>query len=209
MVRGLLLDLDDTLYDRGAAFRAWTDEVAHTQLGRALELQELESLIAIDRRGHRPRAALAAEALALHGLRVDPDEFPFQLAAHIVPEPAVRETIAALARKLRIAIVTNGGAAQRTKLARIGLDRTVHAVFVSGELGFTKPDRRIFECALAWTELDAVDVVFVGDEPVIDLAPAAALGMATAWRARAEWPLELAPPTYRISCISELTEICA
>ena len=206
--RGLLLDLDDTLYDRGAAFRAWAVAVGHTQLGRSLEPAELAQLTALDGRGHRPRAQFAGEALAL-GLRVDPEAFPFQLAEHVVPEPGARETIEALGASRRIAIVTNGGAAQRTKLAKLGLARVAHAVFVSGELGIAKPDPAIFERALAWTELAACEVLFVGDEPAIDLAPAAALGMATAWRMRGAWPDALPPPGFCLGRIAELAEVCA
>jgi putative hydrolase of the HAD superfamily len=206
--RALLLDLDDTLFDRSAAFEAWADELARAQLGRALDAQELASLRASDRRGHRSRAQFAAEAARL-GLAIDPARFPFQLAELITPEPKARETIEALARSRRVAVVTNGGPAQRVKLAKLGLEGIVHEVFVSHEVGSTKPEPAIFERALRWTEQPAAEVLFVGDEPVIDLAPAAALGMATAWRARAGWPAELPPPTYRLARIAELAEVCA
>jgi putative hydrolase of the HAD superfamily len=206
--RGLLLDLDDTLFDRGAAFRAWADDLAQDQLGRTLDPSELETLIAIDRRGHYPRAQFAAEALEL-GLRIDPAAFPFQLADYVVPEPAVRDTLETLGQTRRIALVTNGGDAQRIKLAKIGLEQIVQAVFVSSELGIAKPDPRIFERALTWTELPARDVMFIGDNPVTDLAPAAALGMRTGWRARSEWPDELPPPTFRIDNFGDLREACA
>ena len=114
----------------------------------------------------------------------------------------MRDTIVRLTNSRRIAIVTNGGAAQRMKLERLGL--TSIKAFVSEELGVAKPHREIFERALRWSELPASDVMFVGDMPAIDLAPAAALGMATAWRVRGEWPAELAAPTHRIHSITEL-----
>ncbi len=205
--RGLLLDLDDTLFDRGAAFDAWCDGIAQLQLGRVLEPGERESLHGFDRRGHRSRHEFADDARGL-GLTVDAARFPFELADHIVPEAGVIDTIAELAGSRRVAIVTNGGGAQRIKLQRIGLEKIVRMVMVSEEVGFAKPDARIFERALAWSELRADEILFVGDEPVIDLAPAASLGMATAWRVRgARWPQELAPPSYRITAIDQLREI--
>ena len=204
--RGLLFDLDDTLFDRGAAFDAWSDGLAMVQLGRLLEPNERETLRALDRRGHRSRQRFAEDARLL-GLAVDASLFPFQLADHIVPEPGVVETVTELARTRRIAIVTNGGAAQRLKLQRIGLDTIVRTVLVSEELGIAKPDARMFLHALKWSELPAADVIFVGDEPVVDLAPAASLGMATAWRVRGDWPAELAPPSFRIDSITALREI--
>ncbi len=206
MFRGLLLDLDDTLFDRGAAFDAWSDGMAMVQLGRLLEPNERETLRALDRRGHRSRTRFAEDARLL-GLQVDASLFPFQLADHIVPEPGVVDTIAELARTRRVAIVTNGGPAQRLKLQRIGLDTIVRTVLVSEELGFAKPDARMFQHVLKWSELPAEELIFVGDEPVIDLAPAASLGMATGWRVRGDWPAELAPPTFRITSIVALREI--
>jgi len=205
--RGLLLDLDDTLFDRGAAFDAWSDGIAAVQLGRVLTPGERETLRAFDRRGHRSRQRFAEDARAL-GLQVDAALFPSQLAAHVVPEEAVVETIAELARTRRVAIVTNGGTAQRVKLQRIGLESIVRMVIVSEEIGIAKPDARIFQHALKWSECAPAELLFVGDEPVIDLAPASSLGMATAWRVRgAAWPEELARPTYQIASIAALREI--
>ena len=202
--RALLLDLDDTLFDRGAAFLAWLAD----RLGRAPEPGELAAWAEIDRRGHRPRAEFAADA-ARRGVAVDPDRFPFELAEHVEPEAGAREAVGRLAARLRVGVVTNGGAAQREKLARIGLAGVVHAVFVSGELGSAKPAAAIFERALAWTEAAPHDVLFAGDDPIVDLAPAAALGMATAWRVRGEWPRWLAPPAHRIHSVAALVALCA
>ncbi len=205
--RGLLLDLDDTLFDRGVAFEAWCEGIAQVQLGRSLEPGERESLHGFDRRGHRSRHEFADDARQL-GLTVDAARFPFEIAEHVVPEAGVLEVITELARSRRVAIVTNGGAAQRIKLQRIGLEGIVRMVMVSEEVGFAKPDARIFQRALAWSELRADELLFVGDEPVIDLAPAASLGMATAWRMRGPaWPEELAPPSYRLSSLAQLREL--
>ena len=207
MFRGLLLDLDDTLYDRSAAFASWADHVAGAQLGRALATSELIALRGFDGRGHRPRAAFAGDARSL-GLIVDPDRFPFELAEHVEPEPLARETLEDLARTRRIAIVTNGGGAQRVKLARLGID-WIATVFVSGELGVAKPEPEMFARALRWIALPETEVVFVGDHPEIDLMPAAALGMTTVWRVRGEWSAGAPPADYRIERIAELAEICA
>ncbi len=202
--RALLLDLDDTLFDRGAAFRAWLAG----RLGRAPGPEELEAWTELDQRGRRPRDEFAQAAARL-GLAVDPDRFPFELAEHVAPEPGAREAVARLAARLRVGVVTNGGAAQRDKLARLGLAGVVHAVFVSSELGAAKPARAIFERALRWTEHAPHDVLFAGDDPIVDLAPAAAHGMVTAWRVRGEWPRWLAPPAHRIHSVAALEELCA
>ncbi len=207
MIRGLLFDLDDTLFDRAAAFAAWADGLALLQLGRALEPAERMRLSEIDRRGHRSRHAFATDARSL-GLAVDPEAFPFELAEHVEPEPGVYEAVARLVRDRRIAIVTNGGPAQRIKLQRAGLHALVPMVMVSGELDIAKPHPAIYERALRWSELAPAEVLVVGDHPDVDLAPAAALGMATAWRLRpgVVWPAALAAPNHRVESIAELEE---
>jgi putative hydrolase of the HAD superfamily len=82
-------------------------------------------------------------------------------------------------------------------------------VFISGELGHAKPDPEIFRHALRWSGQAAQDCLFVGDDPVNDIAPAASLGFVTAWRERWAWPAELPPPTYRLPSIAALERVCA
>lgn len=203
MFRVLLLDLDDTLFDRGAAVGRWARE----RLGK-LDEDSLAWLYAVDDRGRRPRAELTDAIKARFGVTVNPDRFPLELAPHIEPEPGVRELLGRLGQTRRIAIVSNGnGAGQRAKLRATGLDRVVHAVFISGELGIAKPAAKIFERALRWAEHEPRDCLFVGDDPINDLVPAAALGMATAWRVREDWPVELAPPEFTLQSLAELEAI--
>jgi putative hydrolase of the HAD superfamily len=206
--RAVLLDLDDTLYDRATAFRSWIDELSQMQLKRPLDEREWAAIKKLDERGHRPRHRFAADVRDRIGLFIDPDRASAQLAEHVQPEAGVREAVAALAAACRVAIVTNGGPPQRVKLQRIGLAEVVHEAFVSAELGFAKPDVAMFEHVLAWTHERPADVLFVGDHPMADIAPAAAIGMATAWRARDPWPDKLPPPTYTLATIPQLLEIC-
>lgn len=211
MFGALLLDLDDTLFDRRAAFARYVQATAWAQLGRGLEPAELAVLHELDGRGHRPREEFARDARERLGLAIDPGRIGLAIAALAEPEPGAREALVALAATHRIAIVTNGGGAgQRAKLAQIGLADVVHAVFVSGEVGIAKPAAGIFERALRWTEHAAREVLFVGDDPVIDLAPASAMGMVTAWRVRdVRWPDELVAPRHCIERVADLVELCA
>jgi putative hydrolase of the HAD superfamily len=204
VVRAILFDLDDTLFDRTAALRRW----ATSQVG-PVDAAAFDAVVELDQRGKRSRLLFAAGMVERFGLHRTVTElataFPSELAAHVQPEPSVRATLLRLAALNRIAVVTNGGAAQREKLARAGVADVFGEVFVSGELGIEKPAPAIFEYALAWTGVAAHECVFVGDDPRTDLAPAAALGMATAWVPRAPWPANLAfSPTYTIASIGAL-----
>ncbi|HEX4418580.1 MAG TPA: HAD family hydrolase [Kofleriaceae bacterium] len=209
MFRAVFLDLDDTLFDRTAAMRRWAIATLP-----AFDDDDERWLLACDARGRRTRLEFATEVVARFGLTTRPEvlasAFSLQLAAQVEREAGVRELIARLAIQTRVAVVTNGsGAAQRMKLRRLGLDQLIHAVFISGELGVAKPDPEIFWRALRWSGQTAADCLFVGDDPVNDIAPAAALGLVTAWRARDPWPSELAPPAHPLGSLAELERLCA
>ena len=134
MVRAILFDLDDTLFDRTAALKRW----AVAQVGD-LDAETFAWVIELDQRGRRPRLHFAAGMIERFGIQRTVAElaaaFPTELAARVEPEPGVRPAIERLAIQARIAIVTNGGAAQRDKLARAGLAHVIRDVFVSSELG--------------------------------------------------------------------------
>ena len=207
MYRAIFFDLDDTLFDRAAAFRRWVQR----HLGDVSPV-DLAWLVGLDARGRRSRLLFAAGVIEKFEIaRTVTDlaaAFPRELAAHVEPEANVRDVVARLAIDRRVAIVSNGGSAQRDKLERAGLADLLPMVFISGELGVAKPKPEIFERALAWSELAASECLFVGDDPVNDLAPAAALGMGTVWRTREEWPVGMAAPQFTIDSIDEL-EACA
>jgi putative hydrolase of the HAD superfamily len=63
-------------------------------------------------------------------------------------------------------------------LAGLGVADLFQSVLIPARVGYSKPDPRIFNDALESLGVRAAETVFVGDHPEIDLAPAAALGMA-------------------------------
>jgi putative hydrolase of the HAD superfamily len=207
VVRAVFLDLDNTLVDRDGAFERWLRQYTS-------DAAMIAALTAADAGGARPRREFASELCARLGFLGDPDAlaegFPVALAAFVEPEPGVREALEHIHARCRIAVVSNGSSVgQRAKLARLGLDGVIDHVFISAELGLAKPDPELFRHVLQWAEADAADCAFVGDDPYLDLAPAAALGMITIWRERASWPAELAAPAFVIRTIPELVEVCA
>jgi putative hydrolase of the HAD superfamily len=64
-------------------------------------------------------------------------------------------------------------------LAALGLDRFLSATVFSSELGWRKPDARIFTAALQRLGVEAQEAVFVGDRLRDDIAGARAVGMRT------------------------------
>jgi putative hydrolase of the HAD superfamily len=59
------------------------------------------------------------------------------------------------------------------------------AIFISDEIGISKPNPKLYETALNRLQLQAAEVMYVGDSPAHDVAPAKSLGMITAFARRA------------------------
>jgi len=71
----------------------------------------------------------------------------------------------------RLALLTNGsGAAQRAKISRFGLNALFDSVLIEGEMGFGKPDHRVYAMALRALMVAAADAWMVGDNLEWDVA---------------------------------------
>ncbi len=217
-VRAALLDLDDTLVDRNAAFGRWLEDLIgrHPQAFPAPP-DDLAALLALDDRGRRDRRTFYDTLLDRHpALRragwtaeAIQADIVARLPVVVAPDPRVVATVERLrACGLRLAVVTNGSSAnQRAKLARSGVEPLLDVVVVSGEAGMSKPDPEIFARALAGLDVPPHEAVFVGDDPRRDVVGAARAGMRTVWVSHgAAWPQgpDYPPPTATIIDVWEL-----
>ncbi|WP_435854316.1 HAD family hydrolase [Streptomyces subrutilus] len=195
--RLVLFDLDDTLVDRRKALAA-----AVTRFADRHRLTAAEREGVLGRLGERACLADFAALRELHGLAVPAGALWQQYAQHMAESvlcPAeVLEGLDALrVRGWRIAIATNGpGDVQRAKLDATGLAARVHAVCVSGELGFRKPDPRMFAAAVRSCGAHPGEGGWmVGDDPVKDIIGGRSAGLTTLWIGRAaDWPATLPAP---------------
>lgn len=85
--------------------------------------------------------------------------------------------------KVRMYIVTNGvDFIQRRRYAHSGLDKYFDGLFISGELGFEKPDRRYFEAVeSAIPDFDASSTIVVGDSLTSDIKGAVNYSLDSCW----------------------------
>lgn len=75
-------------------------------------------------------------------------------------------------------LITNGFLEVQTiKMQASGLDKLIDVSIVSEEVGFKKPDHRIFQCALEKVGCKIEDSVMVGDDLSVDILPAKEIGM--------------------------------
>lgn len=81
-----------------------------------------------------------------------------------------------------LALVTNGSRrTQRMKIERFGLEPVFDAILVEGELGFGKPDPRVYELAMSRLGHSPAQTWMVGDHLEWDVAAPQKLGIYGVW----------------------------
>jgi putative hydrolase of the HAD superfamily len=222
-VRAVAFDLDNTLWDVEpvlARAEARLLEWLHEHCPRIPEQVSLEDMRAAreELALEEPHHAHDVTYLRLTGLERHAREcgygediaaraFEVFLAARCEVEilPDVRPGLARLERAFTLASLSNGNA----DLARIGLDSAFAVSLNARQIGTGKPDRRCFERLASELGLAPRNVVYVGDDPWLDVAAARAAGCRSAWmnRRALPWPADLAPADLSVRDCSELAAL--
>jgi len=129
--------------------------------------------------------------------------------------PNAHEVLEVLTQRYKLAIICNTNASGeriREILKSAGIERYFDLVLVSSEVGFRKPDERIFRVALENLALQPDEVVMVGNRISADVLGGNRVGMKTVlikWnnRYRESVTCELDRPTYTIKSLRELVSI--
>ena len=103
----------------------------------------------------------------------------------------VTRVLGKLGERFMLGAITNGNA----DVHRIGIGHHFDFVVTPAEAGAAKPDSAIFELALRTAGALPENVVHVGDDPMRDVAGAAAIGLRTVWMnpEGRPWPGERRP----------------
>lgn len=118
--------------------------------------------------------------------------------------PEVHEVIAEMrGRGLRVGVLSNAPSNLLEFLERLGLSSHLDFAVVSALEGFKKPDRRIFQAALARAGVEADEAIHVGDMYLEDILGGGAAGLRTLLIERGENALF---PSYRESQERRLTD---
>jgi len=199
----LLFDLDDTIvtFDQHST-PAWQQvcEAAAAKCGQSAaalyrEIQRVSDAYWADPERHRlgrldldnTRRRLVREAFGNFGIDVAlatqvTDTFIALREERIDVFPGAKETLKTLSQARRLALVTNGEShKQRAKIDRFDLGSLFERIFVEEEVGFGKPDPRIFRHVLAEMKATPEECVMIGDNLSWDIAAPQALGIFTVW----------------------------
>ncbi len=216
--KAVLFDLDNTLADRDAALvtiahalHAWRPEISAD-----VALDDFVTQFAeMDDHGKAGRDLLMKRVLnKWPAIQLDQAAMLEWLATVYGPafphDPRIIEFLTSLnAASIPWGIVTNGSARQHETTQALGLEAICPCIIVSEEVGNRKPGPTIFTKALDCLGLEvSTDVLFVGDDPAVDIEGAQTLGLSTAWvRHQRPWTDPYYEPDHQIDHVTELAPL--
>lgn len=200
MIKALVFDIDNTLYDYDAAhreaYRAAADyacqafglpaedfDALHRQADRRLRAHTGSLCAAVHNRLIRYQLMLEQMRKPLTHAPEMADRYWSSFLAAVKPVPGVAECLAELkAAGYTIGIGTNMTADyQFAKLERLKLLELIDFLVSSEEAGAEKPEARLFACCVKKAGCAPADCVFVGDNLEADILGAQRAGLYPVW----------------------------
>ena len=197
MIRNVLFDLDDTLFDFHKAEKiALTKTLVHFGIDPTEETLALYSTI---NAAHWKRLELGEisreevkvgryrELFKTIGVECDPVKatayYESMLAIGHYFMPGAPELLEELYRKYRLYIVSNGTAkVQEGRIGSSGIAKYMDGIFVSQILGANKPDKQFFDiCFAEIPDFSLSETVIIGDSLSSDIKGGINAGITTVW----------------------------
>src|SRR5690242_15451798 len=174
---------------------------------------------ALEAPGHSTTAGCLARALATCGAPA-PEQLVASCARSLAAAwaaaqelaPGAESTLASLAERYPLGIITNGPSdSQHAVIVALHLERFFRWRIVSGDatVGIRKPQRGIFDLARAMSASQPEHTWYIGDSPVNDIAGAAGAGWRTCWISAPDAQIAegLPAPDARVTRLDELPQV--
>ena len=197
MIRNVLFDLDDTLFDFHKAEKiALTKTLVHFGIDPTEETLALYSAI---NAAHWKRLELGEisreevkvgryrELFKTIGVECDPVKatayYESMLAIGHYFMPGAPELLEELYGKYRLYIVSNGTAkVQEGRIGSSGIAKYMDGIFISQILGANKPDKQFFDiCFAEIPDFSLSETVIIGDSMSSDIKGGINAGITTVW----------------------------
>ena len=226
-MRGIVFDIDDTLYCRqdmlviaaeqvlGVKVSDWPEFVSIFYEKSEINMAELESgeISTRDINGWRYN-----ETFRLLGLPYEPQDGGraadayLELQSHMTLSDDMIKSLDAFAADpdTKLAILTAGETQhQMNKVVMLGLDKWFDRknIIVTGDVGFSKPDVRLFRLMEERLSLSPSDLWMVGDNYDKDIIGAIDSGWHSIWINRRNLPTPDKIPDIEVKTDDELTEL--
>ncbi|MGH8176905.1 MAG: HAD family hydrolase [Steroidobacter sp.] len=225
MIRAVCFDLDNTLWDVWPVIRR-AEQAMYEYLAERYPKVVAAHTVETMREARERTAALYPQMkhdftfLRLQALRDHARDFGY---AETMAEEAfdvflrarnevelyeeVLPALEVLKQRYRLFTASNGNA----DLVKIGLARFFERSIAARQVGALKPDPIIFQKVIEATDLALGEVVYVGDDPHLDVEGARQAGMQAIWvnRTEAAWPADIEPARHSVRSLTELVEVLA
>ena len=131
----------------------------------------------------------------------------FAARNELQPYADVHPALERLRTRYALASLSNGNA----DLELIGLASLFSVSLNARQIGVAKPHPRCFQQLAHRLRLEARNILYVGDDPFLDVEAARAAGLRTAWMNRSEtpWPARLRPADLDVADCMQLAELLA
>ena len=225
--KAVLFDVDDTLYDQTVPFkeayaqyfgdkppvpaeviypvtRKYSDQVYSQAMSGQITMEELY-IYRVQKAFEEYNITITVEeALAFQKVYADRQR-------HIHMSETMEKILAYCAGKAKLGIITNGPSAhQWNKVKSLQAERWIlhENIFVSGDVGAEKPERKIFDHAKQMMKLEDAEIWFVGDSYELDVKGAVNAGWNAVWMNRRgrEKPDDNVKLMYEVGTEDELFE---
>ena len=197
MIKHIIFDLDDTLCDYQKAKENEKSHINATLKTHGIDTDAfwnhynlVEPILFrqfADRSIAREEYRIRRFADVLQGAHEKFRELSSELNLHYIQETTRKielfeDTMPLLkvlrAKEIEAVILTNGMSdSQRAKFKNLGLSRYIQRIYISEEIGFSKPNRKAFELVLRDLNAAASDVLMVGDSIENDINGAEQAGI--------------------------------
>ncbi len=223
MIKGVVFDLDHTLFDRYATLRAVLPEMYNRmrdKIPNDLSLNDfIEGLIAGEKKHIYHGWGYTAEKLIEMGIFLEGTtgaEVWHCLFTYCWPLAAVKypftEPMLIKLREmgLKLGIVTNGDHdLQWNKLNLLGFENFVDEIVISGDVGVQKPGTKPFEVMSEKLGINPQELLYVGDNPRNDVEGSRNAGYVPVWvKTIGNWCFEdIEHPNFEVDTVAEIPQI--
>jgi FMN hydrolase / 5-amino-6-(5-phospho-D-ribitylamino)uracil phosphatase len=222
-LRAVAFDLDNTLWDiepviarAEGRLREWLHEHC-PRIPERLSIEDMraarEQLARQEPHNAHDFTYLRMTSLARHALECGYEEEVAERAFEVFFAARneldlfedVRPGLHRLRSRYPLATLSNGNA----DLGRVGLAEFFALSLNARQIGVGKPHPRCFERLAHELHLAPRDIIYVGDDPLLDVEAARAAGLSTAWMNRVgmAWPSTVAPPDITVTDCKELAAV--
>jgi HAD superfamily hydrolase (TIGR01509 family) len=178
------LKLYKTIVDAGFTVRKRDFLKAYGQAHEKYRVMRYEELVEVT------NTIWISDALNCLGFKTNPEDARLKTAVNVFFEdyltslklnPCVRQLLSQLSKRFKLGLISNFTYAPviYAALRRLSINRFLNAVLVSEDVGWRKPNGKIFQEALLRLGVKGGETIYVGDSPLEDIGGAMAADMKT------------------------------